>query len=424
VRPTTRFAVFAAASALLLTACGNAQTAAPVAEPAPIEQCNPNGVTISVAFRSQGEQAALLAKSAAEAEYPGLTVQLDQSTATNYDELTQQVVADLAVGKERDVVMVGMNQVRFFVDKYQPFPIHTEALKPSYDKRFLEVGAVDGKPYVAPFQVSLPVLYVNTDLATKAGVPALPKTTSELLDAARKVKATGASPVALPRDQIADWVAQAYIQSAGATFVNPDGTAGFDNALGRKGLSIYSDLAAQQLMDPVAYEDAEKTFTQGKLAYLVSSPAYAAKIQKTVGGAFGWTISDMPVPDGGRPVLPAGGNGWMVLSKDRCKAAFANEVISAMLDPEVIAESARSFSYIPVDHQAAQQLTADPAANTQLGYAWKFTGTLTPWGGWHGDSGPKVNQFFTDMVQELTNGRPLEDVLPATIRKINSAAGR
>jgi multiple sugar transport system substrate-binding protein len=174
----------------------------------------------------------------------------------------------------------------------------------------------------------------------------------------------------------------------------------------------------------VAYEDAEKTFTQGKLAYLVSSPAYAAKIQKTVGGAFGWTISDMPVPDGGRPVLPAGGNGWMVLSKDRCKAAFANEVISAMLDPEVIAESARSFSYIPVDHQAAQQLTADPAANTQLGYAWKFTGTLTPWGGWHGDSGPKVNQFFTDMVQELTNGRPLEDVLPATIRKINSAAGR
>ncbi|WP_131787082.1 extracellular solute-binding protein [Protofrankia symbiont of Coriaria ruscifolia] len=410
-----------AAAVLLATACGNGSGAAPVATAANVADCDPRGVTITTTFAQQGKEAAAAAKKALEAEHPGLTVQLNESSGLGYDQLTQQVVADLAAGKETDVVMVGLGQVRFWVDRYQPQPINTAALKPTYDRRFLKIGEVDGKPYVVPFQVSAPVLFTNTDLATKAGITKAPATSSELLADARKVKqATGTAPVALPRDAIADWVVQAYIQSAGATFVNPDGTAGFDTDTGRRALSLYSELGAQQLAAPISAQDATAQFAKGDLAYLVTSPAFAASMRTQVGDRFGWTVTDFPIPDGGHASLPAGGNGWLVLSHDACKAAFANEMISAMLDPTVIAASLRTFSYIPVDKQAAAELTAAPEATTQLGYSWTYTGTPTPWGGWHGDATPKVNKILGDMVVQLTNGQPVDQVLPTVIRQINA----
>jgi multiple sugar transport system substrate-binding protein len=318
--------------------------------------------------------------------------------------------------------MVGLGQVRFWVDRYQPQPLDTASLSGTYDQRFLEIGAVDGRNFVAPFQVSVPVLYTNTTITKGAGVTDAPTTTSELLDAARQVKAaTGAAPVQLPRDGIADWVAQAMIQSGGATFVNPDGTAGFGTPEGERALSVYETLGAEKLQDPISATDATTAFNAGRLAYMVTSPASAASIAKAVNGSFEWTVTDMPVPDGGSASLPAGGNGWMVLSNDPCRAAFANELIADMLDPQVITESSKAYSYIPVDTQAAATLKADPAASTQVGYGWTYTGTPTPWGGWHDDATPRVNQFLQDMVQRMTAGEPAATVVPETVRRIDSA---
>ncbi|WP_181781475.1 extracellular solute-binding protein [Pseudonocardia pini] len=415
-------AALAATAALVLTACGGGAPAAGTAAAASVTSCDPTGVTLSVAYAPQGDTAVQLAKTQLEQAHPGLTVQLKQSGTSSYDQLTQQIVADIAAGSRPDVAMVGLGQVRFWVDRYQPQPLDTASLKQTYDQRFLQIGAVDGQNFVAPFQVSVPVLYTNSTLTRGAGVTAAPATTSELLAAARQVKAaTGSAPVQLPRDGIADWVAQAMIQSGGAAFVNPDGSPGFGTPEGERALSVYETLGTEGLQDPISATDAVTAFTAGRLAYMVTSPASATSISKAVNGSFEWTVTDMPVPDGGTPSLPAGGNGWMVLSEDPCRAAFANELIADMLDPEVITQSSKAFSYIPVDTQAAATLAADPAAATQVGYGWTYTGTPTPWGGWHGDSTPRVNQFLQDMVQRLTSGEPVATVVPETVRRISSA---
>jgi multiple sugar transport system substrate-binding protein len=416
-----KIAGLAALAALALTACGGgASTGAATA--AAVDTCDPAGVTLTVAYAPQGDAAAQSAKATIEAAHPGLTVNLKQSGTASYDQLTQQIVADIAAGSRPDVAMVGLGQVRFWVDRYQPQPLDTATLAPTYDQRFLEIGAVDGQNFVAPFQVSVPVLYTNTTITQGAGVSAAPATTSELLAAARKVKAaTGSAAVSLPRDGIADWVAQAMIQSGGATFVNPDGTAGFGTPEGEQSLSVYETLGAEKLQDPIGATDAMTAFNSGRLAYMVTSPASAVSIGKAVNGAFDWTVTDMPVPDGGAPSLPAGGNGWMVLSDDACRAAFGNELIADMLDPAVITASSKSYSYIPVDTQAAATLKADPAASTQVGYGWTYTGTPTPWGGWHEDATPRVNQFLQDMVQRMTSGEPVATVVPETVRRIDSA---
>ncbi|WP_336882568.1 ABC transporter substrate-binding protein [Rhodococcus globerulus] len=406
---------------VLATACSSPGDVAP-AQAAAVDSCDPAGVTIVAQYAQQGDEAARLAKDSLEAKYPGLTVELKHKAgSTSYDELTQQIVSDIAAGNRPDVAMLGLAQTRFWVDQYQPMPIDPDALRETYNRKFLDVGRVDDTPYVAPFQVSIPVLYTNTTLAKNAGVTTVPTTHSELLDNARTIKAAdGSVPVSLPQDGIVAWLVQANLQSGGATLVDADGNPAFDTQEGRRALAIYETLGAEKLQDPISYADTNTMFTTGKLTYMVNTPAAAATIQKAVGESFDWTVSAMPVPDGGTGSLPAGGNGWMVLSQDPCKAAFGNELIGAILDPAVIAASAKTYSYVPVDTEAAAILAADPAADTQVGYSWTYDGNPTTPDGWHGNNNAKVNQQIQDMVQRLIGGETVDTVVPEASRRIES----
>jgi hypothetical protein len=51
-------------------------------------------------------------------------------------------------------------------------------------------------------------------------------------------------------DAIPDWYSQALIQSGGSTFVNANGTAGFNTAKADKALSVYTDLGKDDLETP------------------------------------------------------------------------------------------------------------------------------------------------------------------------------
>lgn len=415
-------AALAVASLGALTACsGSGQTAAPV-EQADVATCDPVGVTLTAVYASQGQQGAELAKNQLEEKYRGLTVELKAAPeGTSYDELTQQVVADIQAGSRPDVIMLGLDQLKFWVDNYNPRPLDGSVLKDTYRQNFLDVGTIDGTTYVAPFQISVPVLYTNTTLAEQSGVTELPTTHGEVIANAEKIKEeTGKQPVQIPRDNIAWWLVQAFTQSNGATYVNEDGTAGFDTQQGREALEIYRAVGEKDLQNPVSWQDSIKEFTRGEAAYFFGTPAVAATVQKSVDDSFDWTVSDMPVPDGGAASLPAGGNGWMVLSDDACRAAYSNEMISAMLDPQIIAESARDNSYIPVDTAAQDLLESDPDYDGPLGYAWKYEGTPNAGGGWPGQSMGRVNQILQDMVQQMVDrGTPVDTAVADAVRKIN-----
>lgn len=424
IRRRLAVVISAVAGLGVLASCG-AAPGGETARAANVADCDPAGVRLAVTYPSYGAAAAEAAKPAIEGRHPGLTVELKPSNTVGYDALTQEIVTDIAAGARPDIAMIGTGQVRFWVDQYQPQPIQEGSLKPSYDRRFLEIGTVGDGIYMAPFQVSVPVLYINRDLTARAGITDPPTTVSELLDDARRIKAaTGSAPVQVPRDQIADWLVQAQVQSSGLTYVDADGAPGFHSPEGEQALALFSLLGTEGLIDPVSFADAIAAFNTGRLAYFISTPALSAQTRSTVGDAFDWTIADMPVPDGGSPQLPAGGNGWMVLSDDACRAAFSNEMIAEMLAPESVVLSSRQYNYIPVDSAAAATLAADPDAATPLGYAWTYRGTPTPFGGWHGDATPRVNKIIEDMVQQLTTGQPRGTVFADAMTRIETVVGR
>lgn len=385
--------------------------------------CDASKVTLRVAYEETGQTGVTLATKEMKAKYPGLTISGSASSITSYDQLTQTIVANRAAGIDDNVIQTGLDEVHFWVDTYHPAPLNTADLSSTYDKQYLSLGAVDGKDYVAPFQVDFPVLFVNTTLTAKAGLGAndLPKTSSQLIADAEKVKAvTGRAPVYYSPDSIPDWYAQALIQSGGGTFVNPNGTAGFDTATAEKALSVYTDLGKDGLEDPAPVAQAEASFLEGSLPYVLTATSATAEFAKDIGSKFQWSATTMPIPDGGTAKLPTGGNGWMILSSDRCTAAYASQFIADMLSPTVITASSQTYPYLPVDSAALGQILADDKNQPQMTFAESYTGTLTPWSGFPGTVTNQADTVIETMVEKLVRGATPQSVVPSAVAQIDS----
>lgn len=327
---------------------------------ADVASCNPSETTLTIFYPPQGEPAVAAARTATQERYPGLSIEGTAAPTSSYDELTQQVAADIAAGRDVDVVNAGNSQLRFYVDTYRPIPIDPSRLRDSYKEQYLNVGQVAGQLYMVPFQVSIPSLYFNRNLMTAAGLDPAdpPETYTELIEASRRMATvTDAAPTNVSPY---DWIAQAAIQSAGAEYVAADGTAGFDTPEGREGLSIWPTLVGEKLMQPLSTADEISSFATGKTGFYVQSSALTAQMSKQVGDAFDWGIVPMPIADGGSASFPAGGNGWLSLANEPCEAAFANDFIAELLAPQALAESLKGFSYVPVDTDAQEILLGDP----------------------------------------------------------------
>lgn len=388
---------------------------------ADIESCDPTETTLEIFYPPQGSPAVDAAKTAMQERYPDLKIEGSPAPTSSYDELTQQVVADIAGGRDIDIVNAGNSQLRFYVDTYQPIPIDPTRLRDTYKTQYLNVGTVDEDLYMVPFQVSVPSLYYNKTLMAEAGLDPddPPQTYTELIEASRALaEVTEADPVYVSPY---DWIAQAAIQSAGGQYVAEDGTAGFDTEEGRQGLSVWSQLESEGLTRAVSSADEISSFATGKTALYVQSSALTAQLSEQVGDAFDWAIVPMPIADGGTASFPAGGNGWLSLADDPCEAAFANDFIAELLAPEALAESLRGFSYVPVDTEAQQLLLDDPTTSEQMAMSYEYDIPVTQWGGWPGQMTVEANTRVTQMAVSLAQGNPLEKAVSGTVADIDKA---
>ncbi|RLP83053.1 extracellular solute-binding protein [Mycetocola lacteus] len=418
--------------ALALSGCASASGTTPTASVAAattdLSTCKPGETTLKVTFGQQATEAMKIATAALEKEYPGLKIDAQPQATSSYDDLTKTIVADIAVGKRPDLIMSGLGQLRFWVDEYKPAPIDPAALSKTYQHQFLAAGTVGGTPYLAPAQISAPVLLVNQDLLTKAGAGDAKKikTYADWIAAAKKVTAqTGAPSVTIATTALADWYSQAFVQGAGGQLIAQDGKAAFGDKTGTEALGIWSQMKQDGLeMGIVNDQDSFAQFAGGKAAFMVYTTSVIASAQKTIGGAFNWTPIDLPTVNGKRDALPAGGNGWIVLSDNGCRAAYSNALVGKLLSTEaVMGASGTSYSYIPVDTEAAKQLLASSAATPQLTYAWSYDAPLTPWGGFAGKVTAQVNDAFRTMTQQLQAGSPTEQTVKTAADSINTLVG-
>lgn len=423
-----------AALALLLAACGGGggvgdqpADGKEVAQAADVSECSPDGMTINVAYNSLAQESMPMAIEAMESRYPGLSVEATPAASTAYEELTQQIVADIAVGKRPDVIMTGLGQMQFWVDTYDPVPFDTTSLPDTYQTQFLGAGTTkDGTTYVAPAQISAPVMAVNQTLLDEAGAGEAEDITTyeDLLEVAQKVTDhTGEPSVSIAPSGLPEWFTQGLIQASGGTLANEDGTAAFGDEKGIAALDIWSQLGQRGLEAGIADSgQAVDQFNSGTLPIAMITTSTIVAIEQGLGDEFEWMPIKLPSVDGNTDrALPAGGNGYMVLSDDSCRAAYSQELIGELFTPEVVMKaSGTTRSYIPVDTVARDELLASDAATPPMEFAWTFDNELTQWG--QGFPGGPANQIYDTievMAQRLQSGEPTADVVPGTVDQIN-----
>ena len=105
-----------------------------------------------------------------------------------------------------DVSFQGLNRIRVLVDKNIPAPLDGYiAAEKDFDKQgfhqaMFDFGTSSGKVYALPFAISLPIVYVNLDLAKKAGADPenLPTNWDGIIDLARKIRPVRPTSTASP----------------------------------------------------------------------------------------------------------------------------------------------------------------------------------------------------------------------------------
>lgn len=424
----------AVALALVLSACSGsgATTDQPadgrqVAQATDTSQCQAEETTLDVAFNELAANSMVVAVEAMEQRHPGLTINADPSPFTGYEDLTQQIVADIAVGNRPDVIMTGLGQMQFWVDTYDPVPFDTSALPETYQKQFLGAGTTqDGTTYVAPAQISAPVLAVNQTLLDEAGAgPAEDITThAKLLEVAQKVTDhTGEPSVSIAPSGLPEWFTQGLLQASDATLANDDGTAAFGDEAGIAALDVWSQLGQRGLEAGIAEaSQAVDQFNSGTLPIAMITTSTIVGIEQGLGDEYEWMPIKLPSVDGNIDrTMPAGGNGYMVLSDDACRAAFGTELIGELFTTEAVLEaSGTDRSYIPVETGARDELLASGAATAPMEFAWTFDNELNQWG--EGVPGGPANQIYDTievMGQRLQTGEETEPVVTDTINQID-----
>ena len=91
----------------------------------------------------------------------------------SYEDGTQRVLREAVTSQMPDVSFQGLNRIRVLVDKNIPAPLdgyiaeEKDFDKQGFHQAMFDIGTSSGKVYALPFAISLPIVYVNLDLAKR-----------------------------------------------------------------------------------------------------------------------------------------------------------------------------------------------------------------------------------------------------------------
>jgi ABC-type glycerol-3-phosphate transport system substrate-binding protein len=323
--------------------------------------------------------------------------------------------------------MAGLGQIGFFVDNLDVQPIDPALLPDTYNQRFLDAGIIDGRLYAVPTQISIPLMLWNKDIFEQAGLdPEDPPDTIEEMQAyAETIKAEvpDVTPTFLPTSIVYDWIFQNMIQSAGGQISDENGDPAFNSEAGVRALQPWYDLNQNDLGLGVAGLDGFGAFHEGVVGMAFTASSQIGNHTNGIGDAFSWGVALMPIPEDGQRRFAAGGNSWVVLAEDPCRAQFATEFIAATVTPETQAEFAQVTGYIPVD-SAAVELNEDFYANNpRFAVSVEYDGELTPWVAFRGERAFEASEEFRTLLESVASGTMPQEALDAveeSVREILS----
>lgn len=384
-KPTrVALAAIVATGALLLAGC--AADATPSADDSPIQIWVPYPETFEA-----GIQAAADACTAA-----GTPVEVTAFDIT-YGELDLKVQAEAQAGNTPDLVVEGLNSLiplgsNDFVDDMSTLAEGDDVVN-SDVMPALAAGQLDDKLLIVPWGISVPAVFVNTDLFTKAGIdPASLTDWAAVKDAATTISALGDGTYGISFPQQEGWLPLQYLLTAGTELVDSDNTSVFNDNAGDTAIDYFNDLYTSGAAFPGDEKASTEAFASGEVGMFVGSSGYIGSYQEA---PFGWTtVKFPPVEAGGEVRTGAGGAGVaMFATPDRQAAAW--EALKCTMDPAILAQYAvQAAGYMPVRSDMESALPAGLLDSAPYAAPWEQFGLAGPWLNFPGANGPRALESF------------------------------
>jgi multiple sugar transport system substrate-binding protein len=266
-----------------------------------------------------------------EKENPDIKIEV-LAPAQSYEDLSQKVIRGAMINDTPDVVYQGLSLMRDLVDRGLAVPLDSfiadagGGAKLGYDDSMLRLGELKGKRYGIPFAVSTPVIYVNLELLTQAGIDLkdVPKNWDEIVALGKRLNdpAKGVIGFYYQWDMTGNWMFQSLVFANGGRMIDEDEKkVAFDQPAGLKALETLESFAKAG-MPNLPSSQARTAFAAGKIAIFADSSANLGKATTEIGDRFKFQVLPFPVAASeGR--LPAGGNLVMILAKDPDKQRAA-----------------------------------------------------------------------------------------------------
>ena len=300
----------------------------------------------------------------------------------DYDDVITKYKASVQQKKTPDLVQVYDIGTRFMVDSKQTVPAGDFAAKDGYDMSAIEPNianyyTLDGKLRSMPLNSSLPLLYINADAFTKAGLDPNkpPQTLDEIMTAAKKLTIKNANGQVQQYGfgaAIYGWFIEQLIAESGQTYCNMENwrkglatQVQFGGDTGTRVATWWADMVKQGVATNTGRktDDAQAAFKSGKVAMNLESTGALKGYLKAADGKFALATAPFPKVDAsskGGPII-GGASLWITgpgHSDAQQRAAWEFTKFASSAEQQAIWHT--STGYFPVN-KGALDLPVDKA---------------------------------------------------------------
>lgn len=303
----------------------------------------------------------------------------------------------------------------------------------NYEPSILNLGKVDDKQYGIGFNASTPIIFFNADLVKQAGGDPenFPTNWADIMALGAKIKALGGDVDGFAYDVHAwpdDWLWRSLILEQGEQIMKDDNkTVAFDNGSGLRALKLARQFVTDTGMVMRDFEQSRQQFAAGKLGIIFASPNSARGFSDLIGDRFALASSTFPVSNLEKGVVPTGGNGMMILAKDKAKQDAAWEYIKFATSAEGQTITVLGSGYMPTNKAAlapdylGKFYDENPNWYTSI----KQISRAAPWGGYPGTNGVKIWRMQRDIIGTVMSGEVTpEDALAKIVEETNTLVAK
>ncbi|OCJ04711.1 glycerol-3-phosphate ABC transporter substrate-binding protein [Rhizobium sp. AC27/96] len=322
--------------------------------------------------KSQGEA---LNKIIDKFEAANPDIDIEAEFVGDYNDVVSKLQAAIPARRAPDAVILEVTRYGLFANNnilidLAPY-FDADPLKTDLYDYAREVGVINGKNFIVPFNSSTPVVYINKDIFERAGLsPETPlKTFADISAAAKtisdKLGSEGISGIAAP-GQFARW---GVVMANDSELVDPaSGAILLDKP---NTIEAYQWMASLVHDQKVASPDGVTDEDKGRDAFLAKKVGIMMNSTGNYGGskkALGDALAVRPMPCNKTCSVPIGGAGIGILassSKDVQAAAY--KFISFAASPDANASWFAATGYMPINKKSADLPVVKEALATQLG---------------------------------------------------------